>query len=107
MRRGTYWVAMCIDLDLVAQASSAAQAQKMLGEQMISYVSEAVGIDQEHISDLLRRRAPLRYFAMYYFNLADAYILCQHHQLAFEIDDRWLDAYLYTQVQKCVMLRIP
>jgi len=67
MQRGTYWVAMCIDLDLVAQASSAEQAQKMLGEQMISYVSEAVGIDQEHISDLLRRRAPLRYFAMYYF----------------------------------------
>ncbi len=66
MQRDTYWVAMCIDLDLAVQASSAVEAQKLLREQMISYVSEAIEIDQAHAAELLHRRAPVGYFVMYY-----------------------------------------
>ena len=66
LRRNGHWVAMCIDLDLVAQASSAAQARKLLKDQIASYVTEAVGVDSDHAADLLHRKAPLRYRAMYY-----------------------------------------
>lgn len=65
-RRG-YWVAMCIDLDLAVQADTAAQARKKLREQMVSYVEDALSVDADHAAYLLNRRAPLRYFARYYF----------------------------------------
>lgn len=67
MKRGEYWVAMCIDLDLAAQADTLAQARKALSGQIASYISDAVGSDVDHASYLLRRRAPLRYFALYHF----------------------------------------
>lgn len=66
LQRNGYWVAMCIDLDLVVQASSAAQARKLLKDQIASDVTDAVGVDGEHAADLLHRKAPLRYRAMYY-----------------------------------------
>jgi hypothetical protein len=65
-RKGGYWVGMCIDLDLVVQADSFKQAQALLREQMVSYLKEAFTVDKEHASYLLSRRAPLRYFALYY-----------------------------------------
>lgn len=67
MKRDGYWVAMCIDLDLVAQADTAAQARKLLNGQIASYVADAVGVDSAHAADLLHRRAPLRYVALYHF----------------------------------------
>ena len=66
-RRG-YWVAMCIDLDLAVQATTAAQARKLLKEQMTSYVTDALTVDSKHASVLLKRKAPLRYRLMYRFN---------------------------------------
>jgi hypothetical protein len=33
---------------------------------MYSYIEDALGVDAEHAPTLLNRRAPLRYFAMYY-----------------------------------------
>ena len=67
LQREGYWVAMCVDLDLSVQASNAVQARKMLKEQIASYVADAVGVDGEHAAELLHRKAPLRYIALYYF----------------------------------------
>lgn len=67
MRRDGYWVAICVDLDLTVQANTAAQARKLLKAQIASYVADAVGVDSDHAQELLTRRAPLRYFALYYF----------------------------------------
>lgn len=66
LRRKSYWVAMCLDLDLVVQADTADQAKRLLREQIRSYVQEAMTVDAEHAAELLARRAPMRYFAAYY-----------------------------------------
>lgn len=66
LERKGYWVAMCIDLDLAVQATTAAQAKKRLREQMHSYIEDALAVDADYATNLLTRRAPLRYFAMYY-----------------------------------------
>lgn len=69
LRRDGYWVAMCIDLDLAVQADTAAQARKLLTEQIRSYMADAVGTDAEHADTLLSRKAPLRYFVLFYWML--------------------------------------
>lgn len=66
LKRDRYWVAICLDLDLAVQATTVEQARKLLREQMRCYVEEAVTVDAEHAGYLLNRKAPLRYFAMYY-----------------------------------------
>jgi hypothetical protein len=66
MQRKGYWVALCLDLDLAAQASTVEGAKKLLREQMRSYLEDAMTIDTEHGAYLLKRRAPLRYLALYY-----------------------------------------
>lgn len=77
LQRDGYWVAMCIDLDLVVQADSARDVKRLLHEQIVSYVGEAYGEDERFAVQLLGRRSPLRYFAMYYvikwFNRARRY----------------------------------
>ena len=67
LKRGSYWVAMCIDLDLVVQADTMAQARKLLKGQISSYVADATGIDSDHARALLGRKAPLRYRLMYHY----------------------------------------
>ena len=67
LQRGSYWVAMCIDLDLTVQASTAAQARKVLKAQIASYIADAVSVDEEHASYLLQRKAPVRYIVLYHF----------------------------------------
>lgn len=67
LKRDGYWVAICIDLDLVVQADTAPQARKLLRDQMQSYVTDAVTIDSQHALDLLKRKAPLRYRLLYHF----------------------------------------
>ena len=66
LQRGNYWVAMCIDLDLTVQSSTAVQARKLLKAQIASYVADAVSVDEEHASYLLQRKAPLRYILLYH-----------------------------------------
>lgn len=66
MRRDGYWVAMCIDLDLVVQADTVARARKLLNSQIASYVTDATSVDSEHADVLMRRRGPLQYLALYY-----------------------------------------
>jgi hypothetical protein len=77
LRRNGYWVAMCVDLDLAVQADSAHEVKRLLREQIVSYVSDVYGDDQQFAVQLLSRRAPLRYFAIYYgikwFNHARRY----------------------------------
>jgi hypothetical protein len=77
LRRNDYWVAMCVDLDLAVQANSAHEVKRLLREQIVSYVSDAFGDDEQFAVQLLSRRAPLRYFAFYYgikwFNHAQRY----------------------------------
>lgn len=65
LQRANYWVAMCIDLDLVIQATSVAQARKLLKEQMATYVADALTVDEEQANVLLKRKAPPRYRLMY------------------------------------------
>ena len=52
---------------MTAQASTAAQARKLLKAQIASYIADAVGVDEKHASYLLQRKAPLRYFLLYHF----------------------------------------
>lgn len=66
LKRGGYWVAMCIDLDLAAQADTFAQAKKLLTEQMRSYVADALTVDSANAQTLLRRKAPLHLIALYH-----------------------------------------
>ena len=66
LQRDSYWVAMCLDLDLVVQADTAEQAKRLLRDQIRAYVEEAMTEDVEHASELLSRKAPMRYFAAYY-----------------------------------------
>jgi hypothetical protein len=66
MERKSYWVAMCIDLDLTVQASTQSEAQQLLSEQISSYVGDALGQDLAHADYLLRRRAPLRFIVLYH-----------------------------------------
>ena len=66
LERSSYWVAMCIDLDLVAQADTAAQARKLLKDQIVTYVTDALTVDEQHANVLLKRKAPLRYRLMYH-----------------------------------------
>jgi len=66
LQRNGYWVAMCVDLDLAVQGDSAHDVKRLLREQIVSYVSDAYGDDEPFAVQLLSRRAPLRYFAIYY-----------------------------------------
>lgn len=66
MQRKGYWVAMCLELDLTVQASTVEGAKKLLRDQMRSYLEDAMTVDAEHAPYLLKRRAPLRFLALYY-----------------------------------------
>jgi len=67
LKRGSYWVAMCVDLDLAVQADTMAQARKLLKGQISSYVADATGVDSDHALALLGRKAPIRYVLLYYY----------------------------------------
>lgn len=66
LKRDGFWVAMCVDLDLAVQADNPREAKRLLHEQIVSFVSEAYGEDQKFAVQLLGRRAPWRYFVLYY-----------------------------------------
>ena len=67
LRKGDYWVAICLDLDLVAQATTLPQVKRLLNAQIASYISDAVGLDAEKADYLLTRKAPLRFRLLYRF----------------------------------------
>lgn len=61
------WFAICLDLNLAAQADTAKEVKDKLHAQIVNYVKEALTADQEYIEDLIPRRAPLYFFARYYW----------------------------------------
>lgn len=67
-RKDGQWTVMCLDFSLAAQADTLEEAQKLLSAQIVHYVKDAtVGRDKEHAGELLRRRAPVKYWAKFYF----------------------------------------
>ncbi len=61
------WVVACLDFDLAAQDSTFEAAQRRLLDQVESYVQEALAIDGgAHSQQLLRRRAPMGHWALFY-----------------------------------------
>jgi hypothetical protein len=62
---GDQWVALCLDFDLAAQAATVAEAKERLDAQISDYVTQAVTVDRQDAPYLLRRKAPLRYRALF------------------------------------------
>lgn len=61
------WIAMCLDFTLAAQADTPEQARRLLLSQIEEYLKDAlVGVDREHASELLSRRAPVKYWIRYW-----------------------------------------
>lgn len=67
-RRGSYWVAFCLDFDLAVQGDSLEEVRRRLEAQISEYVYDAlVGEDRAHAQALLTRKAPLRLWLQYYW----------------------------------------
>lgn len=61
------WVVMCLNFDLAAQADTLDKAKSSLEVMIAEYVYDAlVGEDREYAAQLLKRRAPARYWVEYY-----------------------------------------
>jgi hypothetical protein len=60
------WFAICLDLNLTAQADNAKEAQDKLHAHIVRYVREALTVDAQYLEDLLPRRAPIGFFIRYY-----------------------------------------
>lgn len=85
LQEGDHWVAVCLPFDLAAQARTLPEAKVALREQIASYLRDAlVGVDQQHASYLLRRRAPLKYWVMYWLAGAARRILHDGHLRRFK-----------------------
>jgi hypothetical protein len=81
LRRGRYWVAICLDLNLVAQADTLPQVKRLLNAQITSYIADAMTIDAGHAEYLLTRKAALRYRLLYRFAKL---VHDTHRRLSFE-----------------------
>jgi hypothetical protein len=67
---GDQWLGFSLDFSLVAQASSLKEAADKLAAQIEEYVFDAMaGQDRQHAGYLLRRRAPVSYWAKFYLTL--------------------------------------
>ena len=62
------WQAFCLDLCLAVQGESFQEVKDKLERMICDYVTDAVvGEDKEYAYQLLNRRAPLKYWAKYYY----------------------------------------
>jgi hypothetical protein len=68
------WFVICLDLNLYARADSLPEARAKLHDFIGKYVTDAVTRDQEHIADLIPRRAPFSFWVRYY--CIKAIVLC-------------------------------
>lgn len=59
------WFAICLDLNVYARAPTYEQARTRLYQEIDQYLQEAYTVDHEHFSDLVPRRAPLRFWFRY------------------------------------------
>lgn len=78
------WSLICLELCLASQADALQKAELRLHNQIKTYLDEATsGIDREHASSLLNRRAPLQYWIKYYWcRLSDVLLFRQQAHLA-------------------------
>lgn len=59
---------MCLDFDLAVQGASLIEVRRKLDEMVNEYVEDALtGEDRDHAEALLSRRAPWRYWILYYW----------------------------------------
>jgi hypothetical protein len=65
--KGTQWYSVCLDLNLVAYGDSLFESKNKLHAMMADYLQEATNEDKEFIADLIPRKAPLYFFAEYYW----------------------------------------
>ena len=65
-RDGT-WFAMCIDLNLYAREDSLHAVRSKLHGFLLDYVREACTVNSDFIADLIPRRAPMYFWARYYW----------------------------------------
>ena len=66
-RDGDLFIGVCLDYDLMVQSETMANAKEKLNQQVREYVADAlVGEDHDYADQLLDRRAPFKYFLMYY-----------------------------------------
>lgn len=69
-KEGGQWVGVCLNFDLAAQADTLQEVQDALDDQVRTYIREALaGPDRAFAPDLLRRRAPLKYWIRYWMAL--------------------------------------
>lgn len=76
------WVAVCLDLNLAAQADSVDEAKQKLLSMIESYVTEALTTDSRYADQLLTRKAPWAEWVKYYYFCAKT-ALHQNSQIAF------------------------
>lgn len=70
----SYWVAVCIDLSLAAQADSSKEAIEKLESMIETYVDDAFTIHKDYANQLLTRKAPLSQILFYYQALCRGYL---------------------------------
>jgi hypothetical protein len=61
------WFAICIDLNLAAQADTFEEVRAELHKMVRDYVMEALTVDAQHIEDLIPRHAPWPFLLRYYW----------------------------------------
>lgn len=74
------WQAICIDLNLAAQADSLNEAKRKLEAQIVEYIYDAIAGEDRAIGvELLSRRAPLEFRIRYY-------LICAAQSLAGKVE---------------------
>lgn len=67
LREGGQWVGICLDFDLASQDESLPAMKAKLEAQIRDYVQDALaGQDRPHAEYLIKRRAPARYWLLYW-----------------------------------------
>ena len=67
-KHGDQWQAFCIDLCLAVQGDSFLEAKHKLEQMMLEYVYDALaGEDREFAEQFLKRKAPFKQIATYYW----------------------------------------
>ncbi|MGB0467070.1 MAG: hypothetical protein ACPGF7_05970 [Pontibacterium sp.] len=88
-KKGDFWQAFCLDLNLAVQAGTLEEVRTKLHEQIYWYVEDSlVGEDKDHADQLLRRKAPAGIWLKYYrYKFMDRLIHAKNgiHQLFSEV----------------------
>lgn len=70
-KEGDQWQAFCIDFGLAAQGDSFQEVKAKLDGMIAEYLYDAlVGEDKAYANQLLKRKAPLKQIATYYYYMA-------------------------------------